>query len=396
MSENKSKSSLAPLPLNIPTQSPTSKTTRVVGSKTQRARSVSRNTLTKYSYIPKSTHYSLIGVNTFGNDAPHFTIPSSRRDPQSFTEQCQVPGPGSYEPFEKIKPFTSRPVPTSQFRSMSLDRGPFNQNDSSTLTSNIGFINKREFPESKPAYIGVRTKHDFYDIIETPGPSYFTPPHDTRLPHRILSSGREYCTKDPPEKTDPIGLGTYNVKYNLLTKREPGYDISGAYDRYNWMTHENSLGPGSYSPVDVKKNEPQWSIGQKSRPGKKGKFEYKVFYEKIRENESKNLPKDLIVVDQIIIHLELLKDPKACRSYVVNHPQLRNIVHDILELVLKSKPDNPVDFIREYFKDIDNKEYDGMYQASRIEGIKKELGIEISDSSEETEAETETETENKK
>lgn len=379
----KSRSSLAPLPLNIPKQSPSANSNRIVGSKTQRARSVSRTILQKYTYVPRNAHYTIFGVHKFGSEAPHFTIPSSRRDSASFTEQCQFPGPGAYDPFEKMKSKTSRPIPSTSYRSMSLD---CSQSESATLTSNIDFIDNREFPESKPAYIGVKTKHDFYDIIETPGPSYIPRQTDTKLPHRILSSGRKYCTADPPEKTDEVGPGSYNVKYNLLDKREPSYDMSGAYNRYNWMSNkEYEVGPGSYSPIEVKKNEPQWSIGNKSRPRKKTKMEYKEFYEKIRENEARNLPKDLIAVDQIIIHLELLRDPKACRSYIVSHPQLRNVVHEILENVLKSKPENPVAFIEKYFKDIDDNEYGGMYQANKTEvcPVKKEPYMQISDSSEE-------------
>mgnify|MGYP002471917297 CR=1 FL=1 len=187
----------------------------------------------------------------------------------------------------------------------------------------------------------------------------------------------------PPEKTDTIGPGSYDAKYSLLRKREPSYDISKTNNRYDWMTpNEGSPGPGFYSPVDVKKND------ENERPRKKSQVRYKDFYEKIRENESRNAPKDLIAVDQFIIHLEILKDPKACRSYIVNHPQLRNIVHEIIEQVLNSKPENPVAFIEQYFKDIDDKEYGGMYQASRDEAknlIRPELNIDISDSSEEEE-----------
>lgn len=381
-----SRSSLAPLPLNIQPQSSIPKANN---SKTQRSKSVSRNILPKFSRLPRNSHYYLFSNNTFGNDAPHFTIPSSRRDSESFTEKAQFPGPGTYEPFKDMKQFTSRIAPSAQFRSMSLDRGQVNNYSDATLTANIDFIDKREFPESKPAYIGVRTKHDFYDIIETPGPSYIPPQSDTKLQHRILSSGRDYNTSITPKKTDTIGPGSYDAKYTLLTKREPSYDISKTNNRYDWMTpNEGSPGPGFYSPVDVKKNEPQWSIGKKSRPRKKSQVRYKDFYEKIRENESRNAPKDLIAVDQFIIHLEILKDPKACRSYIVNHPQLRNIVHEIIEQVLNSKPENPVAFIEQYFKDIDDKEYGGMYQASRDEAknlIRPELNIDISDSSEEEE-----------
>lgn len=384
------RSSLSPThPLNINAQSPLIKKQKGIGSQTQRAKSVTRNIFKKYPHISKTTNF-VLGRSTFGEDAPHFTIPSSRRDSASFQEQSQFPGPGAYDIFNNTKPISSRIAPTAQFRSASLDKGIASAfNNDETLTSNIDFIDNRQFPQSKPVYIGVRTKHDFYDIIDSPGPSYVPPLPDTRIHHRILSSGRDYNSESAKANTDPIGPGAYNVKYTLLTKREPSYNIGDSSSRGNWMTaSESSVGPGSYNPVVTTKKEPQWSIGKKSRPSGNSRYEFIDYDEKIKRKASKNVPKDLIAVDQLIIHLEILKDPKGARSYIVNHPQLRNIVHQILELVLAEKPDNPVAFIENYFKDIDDKEYRGMYQASKQDipkAAKAEVGIEFSDSYSENE-----------
>ncbi|OHS97688.1 hypothetical protein TRFO_36055 [Tritrichomonas foetus] len=289
-------------------------------SVTQRAQTVSRDFFSKYPHVKTNMKFVLAGTSTFGKDAPRFTIPSSRRDD---TPNFPSPGPGEYEITD---PNNYRKIPPafSKSRSASVKANP---------TANIDFINHRVFPETKPAYIGVRNNREFYDIIDSPGPNYYSMPSDTKLQHRILEK-----PKQRKVEKENLGPGSYDVNIDTLLKREPAYNFSGPKNRHDWMIqNDGQPGPGQYNPSDTVRTEPHWTIGRKSRP---------------KRNAAPPPQKDLIAVDQCIIHLETLPNPSAARLYIMTHPELRNVVHELLEIVFESKPENPIELIENYFQEI--------------------------------------------
>lgn len=270
-----------------------------------------------------SLKYSLAPGNNFGKDAPKFTIPSSRREE---IDIFPLPGPGQYEisdinEYRKIKPVFPKSRPQTVIISP---------------TANVEFSNYRSFPEIKDMHIFSRNKFEFYDVIESPGPEYAPKEKITQIPHKI--SCKEQDNSDL--KNAHIGPGSYSLKYPYMP-RDPAFNFYGPKRRDDWITdRRNHPGPGQYDPNDVKKREPQWTIGRKSRLS--------------RRNKSLNptTKKDLIAIDQCIIGLEQLANPSAARQYIMTHPQLREVVHEMIEVILNVKPDDPVAYLEDYFTEI--------------------------------------------
>lgn len=302
----------------------------------------------KYPHIKKSLKMSLVGHNKlFGQDAPHFTIPSSRPN-RPINKDQDMPGPGSYN-INTFSTFGNKKHPRSSScnnSTITTSRNSFINNEH--ITSTIEYKNTRCFPRLKPMTIGVKTNHEFYDIIESPGPRYFEQPRDTKLPHMIMTGGRDYSDGKPTRRksTSVLGPGSYNINDSYFRKREPGFDLNkSSADRHTWMkSADNKLGPGHYNPTEVSKNEPQWTFGKKSRP-------HKIHSISGSDNFVPK-KKDVIAVDHAMIHLEDLPDPDKARNYIMTHPDIRNVVNEIFSVVLNSKPDKPIEFLNEYFAQI--------------------------------------------
>jgi hypothetical protein len=97
-------------------------------------------------------------------------------------------------------------------------------------------------------------------------------------------------------------------------------------------------GPGHYQ-TDLKETltrVPVWTMGRKSRLGKKMK------------NQPVIEPKDLIAIDHFVVDLNLLPNPAMARQYAVSHPDLRKLVNELLEAVFDVKPETPLEFLRDY------------------------------------------------
>lgn len=289
-----------------------------VDTKTQRP-----HTSIQHKRPRTSIKFMLAAGNNFGKDAPKFTIASSRKE-EIIT--FPLPGPGHYDvsdinEYRKIK----HVFPRSNQQTVTI-----------SPTANVDFSNYRSFPEIRDVHIFNRNKSEFYDLIESPGPEYVPKTIVTQIPHKI--SVKE--VDDSDLKNAHIGPGSYTIKYPNMP-REPSFNFYGPKKRDDWIADgRNMPGPGQYEPKIVKKREPGWTIGRKSRLSRRNKS---------LNNASK---KDLIAIDQCIIRLEMLSNPSAARQYIMTHQSLRDVVHEMIEVILNVKPDDPVAYLEDYFTEI--------------------------------------------
>ena len=283
----------------------------------EHAKTVSREVLRKRLGVRSSLKYQTT-TGSFGKDAPHFTIGSSRRD---FVPPFPSPGPGEYNPadvnaYRRIQ----HVFPRSQLR-----------DKPSSITANIEMPDLHRFPNIRPFHIGIREKLFYGDIIETPGPYPVPEPKDDRIKHKIALRP---VSRDA-DKTAHLGPGTYDVKY-IEKRHEPGYVFSGPSERDRWMTLNAAVpGPGSYntSNKEMLPNEPKWTIGRKSRLSRRTR------------NSIPARPKDLLAVGRVIVDLSLIPNAEGSRQYMMTHPQLREIVQEIFDAVFMLKPEDPIEML---------------------------------------------------
>jgi hypothetical protein len=260
-----------------------------------------------------------------GHGSPQWTIPSSRRDDAPV---IPLPGPGAYDvpddldAYRRVRPLFPRAVP----------RG-----DAASVTSNVDFVFQPAFPRAREFHIGVREDTLLGRASDAPGRQYFPAERDTRLPHKILSRPA------PPRAASEsrhLGPGTYDPRPALT--REPAFYFSGPRNRTDWMadTH-GSPGPGAYEPdvKDVLARVPVWTIGRRSRLNR----------EKSAERER---PRDLLAMGHIVVDLGALPNPKAARQFAMQHPELRGLVLEMLDIVFTVKCDNPVRYISHLFEQL--------------------------------------------
>jgi hypothetical protein len=101
-------------------------------------------------------------------------------------------------------------------------------------------------------------------------------------------------------------------------------------------------GPGSYNTTlkEGMAKVPVWTIGKKSR-------------KRMEEGDGDpGKPRDLLAVDSFIVDLQLLPNPLGARQYMAKHPELRVIVHDMIELVCRQRAEDPVGVIEDYWEQI--------------------------------------------
>jgi hypothetical protein len=264
----------------------------------------------------------MAGRSTFGQDGIRWTIPSSRCDN---TPIIALPGPGAYN--VPVNPNYRRLRP-------SFPRAPKNDDDS-TLTSGVDFINHPFFPSNREAHIGVRGETQVATVIITPGPSYMPETRDTRLPHTIRSRSDTGYLSD----TANLGPGSYEPQFCYLP-RDFAFSFTGPKERCEWMINRQGIpGPGHYQTMlkEAVPKDPQWTIGRKSRFNRRDR------------TAVPNRPKDLLVVDQIIVDLDVLANPASAREYAATHPALRHVVREVFDMVYRQKPENPLQMLREFF-----------------------------------------------
>ena len=284
----------------------------------EHAKTVSREVLRKRLGVRSSLQYQTVTNSTFGKDAPHFTIGSSRRD---FVPPFPSPGPGAYDPGD-VKNY--RRVPYVFPRSQQRDKAP-------GITANIEVPDTRVFPDIRDVHIGLRDKLYYGEILDTPGPYALPEPKYERIMHKIALRP---VSRDA-DKTAHLGPGTYDVKYTE-NRHEPSYLFSGPTERDKWMTLNASVpGPGSYntSCKEMLPSEPKWTIGRKSRLTRRSR------------GSVPSKPKDLMAVGQCIVDLSVMPNPEASRQYLMSHPAVRALVQEIFDAVFMLKPDDPIEML---------------------------------------------------
>ncbi|OHT12255.1 hypothetical protein TRFO_18065 [Tritrichomonas foetus] len=225
-------------------------------------------------------HFITRDPNRFGSLSPTWTIPSSRQDPRPVVP---TPGPGAYE----VPPSDHRLAP-----SFTIKERP--SIDYTTVTSNIEYVNKREFPDIRKTTIG--TKHPIrygdpnikaepvaipnfdgkwksYKISERylppppdqiPSPSRYNP-NDPSLPTPISYSLPHSEERDvnavPKEMLDIPGPGSYDVV-------KPVINYTGWAQR---LIPKNKR----YKPPEKANAEKPWIV-KKEETGEKNYIEFET------------------------------------------------------------------------------------------------------------------------
>lgn len=161
------------------------------------------------------------------------------------------------------------------------------------------------------------------------------------MPPSTLSTRSHKIELRMPIKRDfeTPGAGEYSPK-DPAEKHRPEYQFSGPKRRDNWLdsdTHRNP-GPSHYRPkVKVtQKKEPEWTIGEKSRRSSRRKHP--------------NPPKSRFFgVDRFIVPLDASENLDADWKYIDSHPDIRDLIHFLMDRIIREKPEDPVGFIREYY-----------------------------------------------
>ena len=164
----------------------------------------------------------------------------------------------------------------------------------------------------------------------------------------------EYVEKRPfgDVPTHKIQSRRYNDKANL----NPG---PGAYDpilpnvfvhaphlvmgnerRGHWMVGQKNPSPADYSPNKglTLPREPSFTIGARSRRNK-------------RRDRHPSPKRTIIGIDVFHISLDPSINENEAREYIKSHPDIKYVLHDVIEEILQKKPLAPVGYLRDYFLD---------------------------------------------
>ena len=246
----------------------------------------------------------------FGLNAPKYTIPNAGRtdDPPP-----PGPGPGKYKPEPldhrlKVKfPQGNDPVIDPVTKGIHPYRHP-------------GIGDRIDVRKNR---IHERTHEELFDILDTPGPKYDLPTTMTKQSHRILP--RESFIV---EQKDIPPVASYTPQW-VAIPRGPAYTVPNNSKRGEWITDgvEVTPGPGAYSTQEEKLRGP--TFGAKSRKAKPAPE-----------------PGQNLLIDRVNVNLSKFVNPKKVKKYVHNHPDLVQFVHEMFDLVLTEKPDDPVEFLR--------------------------------------------------
>lgn len=281
------------------------------GAITQTIKEVPERPKTSYAFRPRECFFNGTFSN-FGKDAPKIAIGCSRQEPPVPPD---TPGPGHYD----IPPIRDSPKKATIPRCVKFP-------DPVSVTANVDLFDTRTFPQVKPFSIAPKTGKSYYDFIDTPGPSFVPPSTLSPKTHKIAS---RYETKTSAYFTP--GPGTYNPQRADL-ERAPVYSMQGIKNRDDWLKDpSNRPGPGEYSPdiLKLRKSEPKWSFGSKSRRGKQSQAP--------------------IPIGQFLFKVDSSLDRDAWYSYISRKPQLRDLIDELLYDIIYNKPDDPVGFIRAKF-----------------------------------------------
>ena len=259
-------------------------------------------------------------TSNFGKDAPHISIGCSRPTPPLPEE---TPGPGSYTPLDNEntgKIFIKIPK--------AVDKPP------KPITADVDFINYRSFPELHPQTFSKSAHRDFFEFDpQIPGPDYAPPSTLNDRGHLI-----EPIRKIKPHNEGVPGPGYYSPKYEDL---RAWFYYSTTKRDFTFIQKNSNPGPGAYNPnYDIEHpSEPKSRlIGKKSRLRKHRKCDPPV---KPRGK--------LIGVSQFLIELEPQMNESETLKYIANHPDLKGVITEMMDQLIFTRPDDPLQFVRDYF-----------------------------------------------
>ncbi|EAY03295.1 hypothetical protein TVAG_193650 [Trichomonas vaginalis G3] len=261
-------------------------------------------------------------ISRFGRDGPKITIGTTHyriKLPDDF------PGPGQYyindADSSTIRYSIARSDPRTYYRSE---------------TANADLPNIRTFPERKPINIGRRTGRSFYELPETPAPSFLPP-------STLASNSHKISSRRPQSPSNIPGPGEYNPNMNNLG-RQPAYSIPTYCIRDSWLTDKEKMpGPGTYnvSRNYVEPHRHSYSFGQKSTKNAAARrsfaFGTYVF----------SVPEEI--------------DLDEANQYIHDHPEFKNFVKDIMKWVISQKMAKPLNEIRSKFL-AERREYEASRQ----------------------------------
>jgi len=265
----------------------------------------------------KSKSKEILGIKSdFGKNSPKFTIGSSRKIQEII---FGTPGPGDYDcsvPKSSRIPYK---IPSSRKASFKP-----------SITSSVDFIDYRTFPSKTQAFIPKSPRKGFYDINDCPAPDRYQK-IDT-----MISDKAHFLSPRPENKPQDtkIGPGLYSPNYffqdrtiRISLRQQP-------YERKIWDADLSIPGPETY---EITASEPSRvthiginSVPHRLKRGEQPKIEcntYAIsrFFVKVPINESKQFIEDL--------------------SFF---PDLYEFLDEIANIVLISKPKDPIGYIRDY------------------------------------------------
>ena len=209
---------------------------------------------------------------------------------------------------------------------------------------------------------------------DTPGPGFYDITTEERQPlvkdtisHSVerfpVLNPDPFCTfMDPPDLKDgkkisigkrPIekisferpspGPGEYEMGSVMAPQPEKGHRIAEKYK----VNYDNGIpGPGQYSIEDNRKIQ-GFSFSPSFIPEKKTKEPAKST--PISPRNSGIIVPRVLIYGNITIKTRIFKDPEDTVVYSRKKPEIKQIIDEIMEAVLKEKPEEPLKFICDYF-----------------------------------------------
>lgn len=228
-----------------------------------------------------------------GDNLPKWTIPASRSN--EIFELSTTPGPGTYEP--QMHNTRLKPTFPHEKTDYTIQQNDFRDD---YMPPSLG--------ADKNMKIGIRPSSKFLPREETPGPGFY------EFTSNSLSKQSFTINKRPVRDFSTIspGPGTYSI-----TPTTSQIKLTTLYSM-----------PRNITEFDAQNDNPG--------PG----FYY--------NEKPKTKTKETLVFGKAIIHLDKTQNPEDAKKYVKKHPELKQIVLEIYDLV-KDMPDNPLKVIHDHF-----------------------------------------------
>jgi hypothetical protein len=193
------------------------------------------------------------------------------------------------------------------------------------MTTNIDYIDATVFPRITRKTIAPLDSTKFFRVNDAPGCDY--------CPHSSLSHHSHRIANVYPPIKPPDVPGPPEYTPHFIAPREPAHAMYGPKGRDDWLIDTKATpAPSRYHPKRAVSGMPKFTIGYKSRP--EGK---------------KFVP---FAIGEFIVKLYSDIRIESARRYTLRHPELKEIVHELFEMVFDEKPTDPLGLLRAYFEDL--------------------------------------------